>query len=95
MKPVIIAVVVVLLLVLAGGAYYFLAPKFKFVPFMDSPEGDIVQRSGNVEQLKAACLADPNCKGFNTNGWMKKIILPESRWVRWTNDTAQGMYIKL
>jgi len=41
------------------------------------------------------CSGRPNCKGFNTNGWMKRAILPESKLSTWTTNADEGLYVKV
>ena len=41
------------------------------------------------------CNSRPNCKGFNTNGWMKRAILPESKLSTWTTNADEGLYVKV
>merc|ERR1719326_1488943 len=43
------------------------------------------------EELKEACSADPNCAGFNSDGWLKSAIAPEGKWI----DTAGALYVKV
>lgn len=67
---------------------------YEFTQGMDSGGNDITHTQGSPDQLKAWCNANPSCKGFNTNGWMKHTISPQSAWYRWTNAPASGMYVK-
>merc|ERR1719230_1069571 len=34
----------------------------------------------SVEELEELCSEDPNCKGFNTNGWLKSKVDDEGKW---------------
>ena len=47
-----------------------------------------------IDHMKARCDADPKCLGFNSNGWMKKYLRPESDWNHWTNVETKGFYVK-
>lgn len=70
------------------------ARTYYYYPGMDSPGNDI-ENSGlndNVAALKSRCDALPSCKGFNTNAWMKHTILPQNKWVKWTDDPNKGSY---
>ena len=70
---------------------------YSFAQGKDSSKNNIEHRSDladNVPGLKAWCAAHPDCKGFNTNGWMKNKILPQNKWVTWTEDPARGLYVK-
>lgn len=41
---------------------------------MDVPYGDIVQVSiHSPTHLAVLCDADPDCVGFNSNGWLKSV----------------------
>jgi len=68
---------------------------FDFVPFMDSSGNDI-ENSNRESVLNYAeeCHADPECKGFNSNGWLKYEIKPFDEWSRWTEDASKGFYVK-
>ena len=67
-----------------------------FTQGMDSGGNDI-RRSGNadnVNELKKECDADPNCAGFNTNGFLKNKLNPVNTWSKWTDDPNKGFYVK-
>ncbi len=91
-----VAVIVVIILI-ALAVYMNSAPTYRFVQGMDSGGNDIMLATGlanNVEGLKQKCNETPGCIAFNTNGWIKKVVNPESTWSRWTTDPTKGMYIK-
>ena len=70
---------------------------YRFYQGKDSGGNDIKNAGelvNNVSALKDACTALANCKGFNTNAWMKHTILPESQWYTWTADPTKGLYVK-
>lgn len=67
---------------------------FIFKPHFDSNGNDIKKVTGSIGEMTTACMADSNCKGFNTSGWLKNKIKPENEWGRWTNDPQQGLYIR-
>lgn len=78
------------------------AVKYSFHQGLDSGGGDIGNQgalANKPEELKAWCTAEPRCKGFNTNAWMKHTIKPQSQWTRWAANTpanaAKGFYLKL
>ncbi len=64
----------------------------------DSGSNDITQRpdlKDNIDSLQDACNNLPNCMGFNTNGWLKYAIAPESQWHTWAGATTkQGLYVR-
>jgi hypothetical protein len=68
--------------------------KFNFFPFKDSSGNDIGKRTGGVEVLAKQCYSDPNCRGFNSNGWLKHTIRNQSQWSTWTSDPTKGLYVK-
>ena len=67
---------------------------YEFIQGMDSGGNDIAYQTGTPEQLKAWCSANPQCKGYNSNGWMKHTIKPRSQWYRYTDNPAQGFFVK-
>jgi hypothetical protein len=86
-----------------GGAYWKVSilmggfeDSYEFIQGMDSGGNDIRQ-SGNadkINELKKECDADPNCKGFNTNGWLKAVVKPKDQWYKWTGEANKGFYLK-
>ena len=65
---------------------------------MDSPNYDISQATdaiGSPSLLQNRCDYTPGCVGINSNGWMKRVVLPQAQWVRWTNDASKGFYKRL
>ena len=69
--------------------------KFNFYPMMDSHGNDIKwSNAGNVKAFANECNADPNCSGFNSNGWLKHTVRRQSEWLKWTNNTTKGFYVK-
>ncbi len=69
---------------------------YAFTQGMDSGGNDI-RRSGNADniaELKKECDADPNCKGFNTNGFLKSVVKPVGEWYKWTDESNKGFYVK-
>lgn len=68
---------------------------FDFYPMVDSPGYDIKHSyAGDIKAFADECNANPKCEGFNSNGWIKHIIRPQSHWSKWTNDTSKGIYVK-
>merc|ERR1719310_2440118 len=45
----------------------------------------------SVEELEEACSEIPECKGFNTNGWLKSDIEAEEKWY----DADSSLYVKV
>jgi hypothetical protein len=87
--------------------YYFGNPKctttgssltsYTFYQGKDSAGYDIEYYSFpgiTVENMKARCDSLPDCKGFNTNGWIKFYVKDQSQWDHWTNDASKGFYMK-
>ena len=69
----------------------------RFVSFMDSLGGDLTRASGSPADLAAACSAQPDCVGFNTNGYLKKGIRVEECWYRvgnWSQNPNEGLYLR-
>jgi hypothetical protein len=58
----------------------------------DSSRGDIAQKP--FAEAVAACNADQTCIGLNTNGWYKQTVTPYSEWKTWSDDPAEGFYMK-
>ena len=70
---------------------------YNFYQGLDSGGGDITQRgdlANNVPGLQYACNNAAGCKGFNTNGWIKNTISPQSQWTNWTSEPSKGFYLK-
>jgi serine protease len=68
---------------------------YEFTPFKDSFGYDIRKSSANsVQSYARECNQDSNCKGFNSNGWLKFRIRDSSAWYTWTNDASKGFYVK-
>ena len=69
---------------------------FIFYENKDTPGYDIEFQSGkSVEELKKACLANSDCVGFNTLGFMKNYIhdsknLEDSYYLR---EKDHGLYV--
>lgn len=51
--------------------------------------------ANNPAELSKVCSATSGCQGFNTNGWFKKAIVPNSQkaWAKWTTEANKGSYI--
>jgi len=69
--------------------------KYEFTAGFDSGGGDITGLNGGVEDYAEWCNDRDNCKGFNSNGWMKGTIKSRRSWTRWTNDPNLGFYVKV
>lgn len=73
-------------------------PGFNWQQNLDSTGNDITRNStATMEQLASMCVADPNCKGFNTNGFIKSTIRPRAEWSGWGDavcDRDVGLFVK-
>ena len=70
---------------------------FVFHSYMDSNGGDIGGariESGEVSDFAAVCRKHPDCKGFNSNGWVKKTIRPSNEWSVSFENRYSGLYLK-
>jgi len=71
---------------------------YVFHPFKDSPGyGWCPSNCANWRDIPAItndCDADSGCIGFNSNGWLKWHLKPESDWDTWTDDPCLGFYVK-
>ena len=69
---------------------------FTFHQGKDSSGNDLRRIGGNSAALIAACKADAKCCGFNTNGWIKGLIKPNSTWGTWApaSQPSKGLYVK-
>jgi len=67
---------------------------YDLYPFMDSSGNDIGKFDGGIRTYAVKCNADPDCLGFNSNGWLKHVIRDQSEWSSWTEDSSKGLYIK-
>lgn len=79
---------------------------YSFNSGMDSGGNDIRREwPANVSKLKSSCSADTVCRGFNTNGYLKRAIRQSNQWdnlgagnVAWDPNTPveeRGLYVKL
>jgi len=48
-------------------------------------------KEASIEELEEACSDIPECKGFNTNGWLKSGIDKEEKWY----DSDSSLYVKV
>ena len=66
---------------------------YTFYPGLDSKDGDIGYRyTENLIKLKEFADKDPNCKGFNTLGYLKHTINPEREFI--SLPISEGLYVK-
>lgn len=70
------------------------ASSYTFYQGKDSNGNDIGNFPGTPDQIAEKCNSFPNCRGFNSNGWIKHTISPKDEWVTWTNDPTKGFYVK-
>ena len=69
--------------------------KFQFYPMMDSHGNDIKwSNAGGIEAYAKECMMRTDCQGFNSNGWLKRTVRPQSEWNKWTSDKTKGFYVK-
>ena len=68
---------------------------YSFHQGKDMLRGDITYLPGySVYELKINCDVDSECLGFNTQGWLKKKILPKDQWVTVSTNCGKGFYVK-
>lgn len=69
-------------------------PTFTFFQGKDASGTNIGQspHANDVPALIKDCL-EAKCVAFNTNGWMKSYIGPQSQWGTWTSDPTKGLYV--
>ena len=69
---------------------------YSFYPFKDSPDYDTRFIPGkSIEELKQFCDNDPFCAGFNTLGFFKHKIRPESEFINLNFGlSTEGLYVK-
>lgn len=73
---------------------------FRFYANKDSKGSDIKQISAvtslpvalRASLLRDKCKALPECAAFNTKGWLKRSVLPQSEWVELTGE-GHGLYV--
>jgi len=68
--------------------------EFQFYPYFDSHGGDLKRAIGDVDDFAEECYRNPNCKGFNSNGWLKDTVKNQSEWSQWTDDSSLGFYLR-
>jgi len=69
---------------------------YEFTPHLDSNGKDIKgYPRKSIYKLAEMCNETPECKGFNSNGWLKHTIRNRSQWKWWTNDPTLGFYLKI
>lgn len=69
---------------------------YKFYPNLDSTGNDLyVNTTLSIEQLKELSDKDPFIKGFNTIGYLKTKIEPESKFIPIRKELySEGLYVK-
>jgi hypothetical protein len=66
-----------------------------FFSMKGSYGNDIQKSSSNdIESYSKECDELPDCKGFDSDGYLKFQILNYSRWSSWTNEPNKGLYLK-
>ena len=61
---------------------------------MDSMGGDIEKICGPLYFIAELCRKNSECRGFNSNGWLKKALKVKNLWYNWTADVTKGFYKK-
>merc|ERR1719321_1800010 len=57
---------------------------YKEVDGKDSGGGNLKQlQNADDLELEKACSAEPECVAFNSAGWLKSSLAPESEWYEW------------
>ncbi|KAG2493841.1 hypothetical protein HYH03_008057 [Edaphochlamys debaryana] len=74
-------------------------PGWVFFPGVDSPGNDTAAPAeGDAASLRPEALARKadECNGvaFNTNGWVKRSLLPANRWSRFSLEPGAGLYVR-
>lgn len=69
------------------------AKNWMFYPGLDSGGNDIGNFPGTLDEMKATCISQPTCLGFNDNGWMKNTLIHYDQWSRWTDDPNKGFRV--
>jgi len=69
-----------------------------FFPCVDSTGSDMQSRvdiANNIDALIAeAEKLGSSCIAFNTNGYLKNAVLPQSNWSKFTEDNTKGLYVR-
>lgn len=68
---------------------------YKFYPGLDSPGDDIGFHKTTITHLKEIADRTPECRGFNTMGFLKSVTLPESQLKKFSNLPHEGLYVKV
>lgn len=70
-------------------------PGWTFFRGYDSARGDIgCFEDDDFAVMVQEATARPECKAFNTNGWLKHSVLPKCNWDLWTVKEAEGLYVR-
>ena len=48
----------------------------------------------SINELAALCNADPNCKAFNSNGWLIHTVKPEEEWTHVDPVRKFSLFVK-
>jgi hypothetical protein len=77
------------------------ATTYKFHQGMSSNEGNLLYKptwKNRTAHMKEWCSGEPVCIGFDSDGHMKKTLLPQDQWDRWAENTKEnwykGLYVK-
>lgn len=70
------------------------AREYVFYQGLDSGGNDIRKDTNkdDIERLKEQCDKEEKCIGFNTNGWLKNLLIPFTKWTLWTEEPNKGFY---
>ncbi len=94
---IIAAIVTVIIIAIAVAIYMKSKNTYTYVQGVDSPGGGNVQQASmanNIPALQDYCNATPDCKGFNTNGWIKSTLVSTFKKEPTFNKPNQGFYVK-
>jgi len=71
-------------------------PGFVFFPGWNSPGYDITNAGRDIPQTARACAANSEAVCFNTDGYIKSVVLPPDEWrpLR-AADVNEGLYVKV
>lgn len=68
---------------------------FVFFECRDSPGNDIGYGGRNIPITAQICLSDPRAVGFNTDGYLKGIVMPRLLWKTMKKaESHEGLYIR-
>ena len=70
-------------------------PGYVFCAGLDSWGHDLANVGRDIDRLVAACDADERAVAFNTDGFLKYALRPQSAWTEMSNAAGnEGLYVK-